>query len=179
MAQLEPRLEAIRAGIAHVQKHLKIILRRLRPTAALDLGLAQAMAGLIDFWRAREPNVVFDLKVVPETFGASLDEGIYRIAREGLSNALRHGQPGRIDVSIRSAAGNTVEVEIVDDGGGMKVSNGAVGFGISGMQERTARLGGTISVRNRADGKGVVVSVRFPCQESSAVDAGADSVVRT
>src|SRR5262249_38752552 len=68
-AQLDPRLEAIRTGIAHVQKHLKIILGRLRPTAALDLGLAQAMDNLIEFWRAREPNVMFALRVVPESFG--------------------------------------------------------------------------------------------------------------
>jgi two-component system sensor histidine kinase UhpB len=177
-AQLHPRLEAIRTGIAHMQKHLKLILGRLRPTAALDLGLAQALENLIDFWRAREPNVVFDLKVAPDSFGAPLDEGIYRIARESLSNALRHGQPARIDISIRSAANNTVEVEIVDDGGGMKLSNGGVRFGVTGMQERAARLGGTISVQNRSDRRGVVVSARFPYQGSYALDAGANGVVQ-
>jgi two-component system sensor histidine kinase UhpB len=177
--ELEPRLEAIRSGIAHVQRHLKIMLGRLRPAAALDLGLAPAMDSLIDFWRTREPNVVFDLKVAAESFGAPLDDGIYRIARESLSNALRHGQPRRIDVCIRATVGNTVEVQIADDGGGMKLSNGAVGFGITGMQERAARLGGIVSVRNRSDGKGVVVSAQFPCQEPSVSDAAGDSVVPT
>jgi two-component system, NarL family, sensor histidine kinase UhpB len=177
-AQLQPRLEAIRTGISHVQKHLKIILGRLRPTAALDLGLAQALENLIDFWRARKPNVVFDLKVAPESFGAALDEGMYRIARESLSNALRHGQPSRIDISIRSAANDTAEVEIADDGGGMKLSTGGVRFGIIGMQERTARLGGTLSVQNRSDRRGVVVSARFPCQRSYALDARANAVMQ-
>jgi two-component system sensor histidine kinase UhpB len=178
-AQLEPRLEAIRTAIAHMQKHLKIILGRLRPTVVLDLGLAQAMDNLIDFWRGRDPNVVFDLKVIPESFGDPLDEAIYRIAREGLSNALRHGHPSKIGISIRFVAKDTVAIEIIDDGGGMKSSNGAVGFGITGMQERTALLGGTISVQNRSDGKGVVVSARFPCQKPPTFGAGDEGAVRT
>ena len=162
-----------------MQKHFKIILGRLRPTAGLDLGLAPAMDNLIDFWRSREPNVVFNLKVVPESFGDLLDEGIYRIAREALSNALRHGHPTKIDINVRCTTNDTVEVEIVDDGGGMKSSNGAVGFGVTGMQERAALLGGTISVQDRSDRKGVVVSVRFPCQKSPALGAADEGVVRT
>jgi two-component system, NarL family, sensor histidine kinase UhpB len=161
-AQLAPRLEAIRAAIAHMQKHLKIILGRLRPTVLLDLGLAQAIDNLIDFWKGRHPDVVFDLRVSPESFGELLDEGIYRIVRESLSNALRHGHPSEIDISIRFEVGDTVAIDVVDDGGGMKPANAAVGFGITGMQERVALLGGTVSIGNRSDGKGVVVSARLP-----------------
>jgi two-component system sensor histidine kinase UhpB len=62
------------------------------------------------------------------------------------------------------ADSDTIEIEVVDDGGGMKPSNVGLGFGITGMRERAAMLGGTISVQNRSDGKGVVVSVRLPCQ---------------
>jgi two-component system, NarL family, sensor histidine kinase UhpB len=163
-SQLAPRLEAIRTAIAHMQKHLKIILGRLRPTVLFDLGLAQAIDNLIDFWRRRHPDVVFDLNVVPESFGEPLDQGIYRIVRESLNNALRHGHPSEVDISIRLADNDTIAIEVVDDGGGMKSSDAAVGFGITGMQERAAKLGGTISVQNRSDGKGVVVSVRLPCQ---------------
>jgi two-component system, NarL family, sensor histidine kinase UhpB len=162
--QLAGRLEAIRTAIGHMQKHLKIILGRLRPTVLFDLGLAQAMDNLIDFWRARHPDVVFDLKVVPESFGERLDQGIYRIVRESLSNALRHGHPSKIDISARLEDNDIIAIEIVDDGGGLMPCNAVAGFGITGMQERAAMLGGTISVQNRSDGKGVVVSVRLPFQ---------------
>lgn len=161
-AQLLPRLDAIRTATVHMQKHLKIILGRLRPTVLLDLGLAQAMDNLMDFWRGRHPDVVFDLKVIQESFGELLDESIYRIVRESLNNALRHGHPSKIDISVRFEADDTVGVDIVDDGGGMNGANVAVGFGITGMQERVALLGGTISVGNRNDGRGVVVSARLP-----------------
>jgi two-component system, NarL family, sensor histidine kinase UhpB len=165
--QLAPRVEAIRTAIAHMQKHLKIILGRLRPTVLFDLGLAQAIENLIDFWRGRHPDVVFDVKVTPESFGEQLDQGIYRIVRESLSNALRHGRPSEIAISVRLTDDDTIAIEVVDDGGGMKPSNAAVGFGITGMQERAAMLGGTISVQNRSDGKGVVVSARLRLQKSA------------
>jgi two-component system, NarL family, sensor histidine kinase UhpB len=164
-SQLAARLEAIRTAIGHMQKHLKIILGRLRPAVLFDLGLAQAMNNLIDFWRARHPDVVFDLKVVPESFGERLDQGIYRIVRESLSNALRHGHPSKIDIIVRLADNDTIAIEVVDDGGGMKPCNAPAGFGITGMQERAVMLGGTISVQNRSDGKGVVVNVRLPFQK--------------
>src|SRR5262249_44618406 len=84
---------------------------------------------------------------------------------EGLSNALRHGHPSSIDVTVRLVDDDAVEVAIVDDGGGLKTSNGSVGFGITGMQERAATLGGTISVQNRNDSRGVIVRARFPRQK--------------
>jgi two-component system, NarL family, sensor histidine kinase UhpB len=147
-----------------MQKHLKIILGRLRPAVLLDLGLAQAIDNLIEFWKGRHPDVALKLKVTPESFGEPLDEGIYRIVRESLSNALRHGHPSEIDISVQRETNDTVAIDVVDDGGGMKPANVAIGFGITGMQERVALLGGTISIRNRDDGKGVVVSARLPYQ---------------
>jgi two-component system, NarL family, sensor histidine kinase UhpB len=107
-----------------------------------------------------------------ESFGEPLDEGIYRIVRESVNNALLHGQPSEIDISIRTGAVDTVEIDVIDDGGGLKPSTGMVGFGITGMQERAALLGGTISVQNRSDGKGVAVSARLPCQKSPGFSAG-------
>ena len=145
----------------------------------LDLGLGHAMEKLIDFWSGRHPNVVFDLKVIPESFGDLLDEGIYRIAREGLNNALRHGNPSKIGIRILLATNDVVEVEIIDDGGGLQTSIGPVGFGITGMRERTALLGGTISVQNCWDGKGVLVSARFPYQKPAQLDVRSESLVRT
>jgi two-component system, NarL family, sensor histidine kinase UhpB len=175
--QLASRLEAIREAIAHMQKHLKIILGRLRPTVLLDLGLAQAIDNLIDFWKGRHPDVVFNLKVTPESFAELLDEGIYRLVRESLSNALRHGHPTEIDIRVEFETEDTVAIDVVDDGGGMKPPKPTIGFGITGMQERVTLLGGTISVGNRSDGKGVVVSARLPFQK--ALDFPAREVAET
>jgi len=159
---LAPRLEAIRDAVFHMQKHLKAILGRLRPTVLLDLGLAQAVDNLVDFWKGRHPDVAFDVEVARDSFGELMDDGIYRIVRESLSNALRHGHPRRIEVSIRADTDETVVITVADDGGGMMPSGSAIGFGIIGMQERAAALGGALTVDNCPGGKGVVVSAVLP-----------------
>ena len=164
--ELPQRLSAIRDSITHMQKHLKVMLGRLRPAVLLDLGLAQAVDNLVDFWKARHSHIIFDVNVHTESFGELLDECIYRIVRESLSNSLRHGNPSKIDVSVCLDV-NTVAIEVCDDGGGMRSGNAAVGFGIIGMRERVAPLGGELSVHNRDGGQGVVVTARLPLKPSS------------
>jgi two-component system, NarL family, sensor histidine kinase UhpB len=166
--QLAPRVEAARDAIAHMQKHLKSILGRLRPTVLLDLGLAHAVENIAAFWKARHPNVVFNIEIPEESFGELLDDCIYRVLREGLSNSLRHGRPSSIQMIVRAEKQN-IAVEVIDDGDGMKSPSPFLGFGIIGMQERAASLSGTLVVENRADGRGVVVRAKFPFQYDSDV----------
>jgi two-component system sensor histidine kinase UhpB len=165
---LAPRLDAIRDAIAHMQKHLRVILGRLKPAVLLDLGLTHAIDNTIDFWRTRYPNVIFDVRLCHEAFGERLEEAIYWIVREGVSNALRHGSPDRIEVDVHLQADTSVMITVADDGRGMS-EPGAVGFGISGMQERAALLGGTLAVHNRRDGNGVIVAAELPLDDSSRV----------
>jgi two-component system, NarL family, sensor histidine kinase UhpB len=175
---LAPRLEAIRDAVFHMQKHLKLILGRLRPAVLLDLGLSQAVDSIVDFWRGRHPDVSFDVEVSRESFGEPIDSGIYRIVRESLSNALRHGHPSRIEIIIRMEAEDTIGVGVIDDGGGMMAAAvPAVGFGIIGMQERAAMLGGVLTVRNSAGDKGVIVSASLPLHAAPAISADATEAI--
>jgi two-component system, NarL family, sensor histidine kinase UhpB len=167
---LAPRLEAIRDAVAHMQKHLKVILGRLRPITLFDLGLPHAIDNIVDFWRARYPNVTFDVRVCRVTLGERLEDGVYQIVRESLSNALRHGYPSRVGIEIELADGDTIAISVIDDGGGMPPAGSAIGFGITGMQERAALLGGTLSVCDRVDAKGVVVSARLPLDRPAEGD---------
>jgi two-component system sensor histidine kinase UhpB len=164
-----PRVAAMRDAIAHMQKHLKSILGRLRPAILLDFGLAHAVKNLVEFWKARHPGVVFNITISDESFGELLDDGVYRILRESLSNALRHGRPNRIDIIVRTVAEGMITVEIIDDGDGMKSPGPFAGFGIMGMQERAASLGGNLFVENRVNGRGVIVKTKLPLQTISEV----------
>jgi two-component system sensor histidine kinase UhpB len=170
---LAPRLEAIRDAVFHMQKHLKVILGRLRPTVLLDLGLAQAVDNIVDFWKSRHPDVAFDVEVSRESFGEVIDSGIYRIVRESLSNALRHGHPSRIEISIRMETKDTVAITVIDDGGGMTPSSSSVGFGIIGMQDRAAVLGGVLTVHSSAGDKGVIVSATLPLRAGPGISTEA------
>jgi two-component system sensor histidine kinase UhpB len=154
--QLAPRIEAMRDAIAHMQKHLKSILVRLRPPVL--------------FWKARHPDIVFNIEIPEESFGEMLNDCVYRIIREGLSNALRHGQPTHIDIIARTEVRNTLTVEVIDDGHGIMPPGPFVGFGVAGMQERAASLGGTLIVKNRVDSTGVIVRARFPVQTEEVAE---------
>jgi two-component system, NarL family, sensor histidine kinase UhpB len=168
--QLAPRIEGMRDAIAHMQKHLKSILVRLRPPVFLDFGLAHAVDDIVGFWKARHPDIVFDITIPEGSFGEIFDDCIYRIIREGLSNALRHGEPTHIDITARIEAENTLAVEVIDDGHGIMAPRPFVGFGVAGMRERAASLGGTLIVKNRVDSAGVIVRAQFPVQPEEVAE---------
>jgi two-component system, NarL family, sensor histidine kinase UhpB len=161
-AKTAARLEAIREAVVLMQRHVRAILGRLRPPILLDLGLAPAIDSLVAFWRKRYPAVCFESRITSESFGARLDEPIYRMVQEGVSNALRHGRPTRIEIVVQRRDDGTISAEVSDDGGGIHDPVHTVGFGLIGMKERVRSLGGTVAVGNRSEGPGVTVFAQFP-----------------
>lgn len=160
--QVSEQVGVIRDAIGQMQRHVRDILGRLRPAMLLDVGLAHAIHHLVSFWRAHRPNLKFALSVPEEGFGEPLDGTIYRIVQESLSNAVRHGEPSLIEISVAVEGNGIVTVSVTDDGSGLKPNGRPGGFGIIGMQERIASLGGVLEVKNRASGSGVVVSALLP-----------------
>jgi len=67
----------------------------------------------------------------------------YRIVQESLTNAIKHSQATRVDVRVR--CGETLDLEIEDDGIGPDDDTRA-GHGLVGIRERVAALGGTLDV---------------------------------
>jgi two-component system sensor histidine kinase UhpB len=161
------RSQAIRQSVAHMQTHLRSVLTRLRPGTLLDLGLSHAADQLAVFWTARYPGIAFDVDCSEESFGPKLDEVAFRILQEGTSNAVRHGNPSRIRLSTRMLDNGGLEVSVIDDGGGLSEST-RKGFGLSGMRDRIAALGGTLSIDSGADGRGVVLRAEIPCPPPNA-----------
>jgi two-component system sensor histidine kinase UhpB len=160
--RIPERVGIIREAIGQMQRHVRDILGRLRPAVLLDLGLAHAIDNLVSFWRAHRPNLNFRVSVADEGFGELLDGSVYRIVQESLSNAVRHGNPSLIEISVTAEADKWIAIRVVDDGGGLKGAGRPGGYGIIGMQERVATLGGALAVKNRDDGRGVIVAARIP-----------------
>ena len=84
---------------------------------------------------------------------------LYRIVQEAVSNALRHGEPKTIRVTVQSDA-DGLGVEVRDDGGGISDQTDGVGDGTKFMRMRAARIGGTLAI-TPVDG-GTVVAIRCP-----------------
>jgi len=168
--QIPERVGIIREAISQMQRHVRDILGRLRPAVLLDVGLAHAIDNLVSFWRAHRQNLNFRVEVTEEGFGEVLDATIYRVVQESLSNAVRHGTPSTIEICVTANADHSIGIRVVDDGGGLKSNGRPGGFGIIGMQERIATLGGILEVMNRPDGRGVIVSARLPVRAGKAVE---------
>lgn len=139
-------------------------LARLRPPDLDELGLEASLRRLVSRRDGRRTQpVVFhlttggDLSSVPGAAGLS----IYRIVQECLTNAVRHGRPTRVEVSI-VRSGDVVVLRVEDDGGGHpgRMSSGG-GHGVLGIRERVGALGGDLIVGPGRDG--IRIEVTIPC----------------
>jgi len=159
--EVAKRATAILDAVMKMKRNVKGILGQLRPTGLHALGLANLIENLAAFWGARHPEILINVNVPQRSFGVRMDAAIHNIVREAIANAIRHANPRRIDVNLTVEPGNLLSVEVVDDGAGLKPAL-STGYGIIGMQERAALLGGTLGVMDRKDGRGVRVSALLP-----------------
>jgi len=164
-AKIAADAAGIGEAVGHLQRQVKRMLGRLRPIGLAEFGLAAAIEHLVEFWRRRHADVAFRVSVSPEaeSRGELIDTTVYRVIQECLSNALRHGRPGMIEIRVaseRDAGGDAIVVTVRDDGGGMAGEFG-LGYGLLGMGERVRAMGGALSVANDP-GAGLAVTARLP-----------------
>jgi two-component system sensor histidine kinase UhpB len=171
-AEIAGEIRSTMEAVSHMQQQIRTMLGRLRPGVLADFGLVAAITSLVEFWRQRHPGVHFHLQLPQDgaSFGALIDITIYRIVQESLSNAVRHGNPAEISVSVTSAPAEDlgsehVNVEVANDGQEINKSAG-FGFGLTGMQERVQALGGHL-VLTRNPGRGFSVTATFACPARS------------
>ena len=94
---------------------------------------------------------------------ASFELCAYRIVQEALTNARRHAGPAHATVRLRFGAA-ALEVSIDDDGASTTAAAKSAGYGLRGISERAAMLGGAVSAGPREQG-GYRVSAMLPYPE--------------
>jgi two-component system sensor histidine kinase UhpB len=167
------QVQPIRDSVVHIQHQVKAILGRLRSGTVAEFGLRQALENLAAFWRSRRGEVTITIATegFEDGFGEMFDGAVYRIVQESLNNAMRHGKPRSVAITIDARHDHDVVVTVSDDGGGLKVSAETRGFGLRGMAERVTALGGNLDVRARTDTPGVAVSARLPLPDDRDIIA--------
>jgi PAS domain S-box-containing protein len=112
-------------------------------------------------------RIVFHSNVKFKRLAAVLENVIYRIVQEGLTNASRHSQSDVVRVTLRRH-GSKLRIEIQDWGTGfdLKTAQGR-GFGLSGIRERTRLLGGRCRIHSQP-GQGTRIVVDLPLAEREA-----------
>lgn len=144
--------QSVREAAIHIQRHVKDILRQLRPVSGLEFGLEAAIEDLVAFWSRRYPAVRFE-RGLHAVADRRSQEAVYRIVQESVSNALRHGEPGIIRIAVQPQ-GDQLSVMVEDDGGGLGHDRepGLGHAGLAGMAERVKALNGHFEVRETARG---------------------------
>ena len=115
------------------------------------------------------PRPAFHVAVEGETreLHPILRDEIYKIAAEALRNAFRHAHAGRVEVEIRYDH-EEFRLRVRDDGKGIDpavlANQGLEGhYGLRGMPERAALIGGKLAVWSES-GAGTEVELRLPAR---------------
>ncbi|MGW0818391.1 HAMP domain-containing sensor histidine kinase [Streptomyces viridiviolaceus] len=153
--ELHQAQEITRESLDEVRR----LVRRLRPGVLDDLGLISALTSLThDFATHTGLHVrrrfATDLPALePET-----ELVLYRVAQESLTNAARHADAERVDVSLSRTEGAVV-LAIEDDGRGIEAAR--EGAGIRGMRERALLIGAALDLTS-APGAGTRIRLTTP-----------------
>jgi len=154
---LNEELGEVRETARSSLEEVREVARRLRPEALDDLGLASALATLVDrlcehTGQRIDHHISGRLPVIsPES-----EVVFYRVAQEGLTNAMRHAEATRIDLTLNSNDASELVLSVKDDGTGI---NGAeMGAGIEGMRERALMIGARLDIDS--DSQGTEVRLR-------------------
>ena len=160
------RTESARpAGTIPIDRSIESIHRisaDLRPSI-LDAGLVAAIEWLVQE-QQRHNGIPYRLHAewpdiaVPPNLATSL----FRIAQEACNNIRKHAQATRVDIYLRQVQGDLV-LEVTDNGMGISDErrNNPRSFGLLGMAERMAALGGHFHLASRS-GRGTTVRVTAP-----------------
>lgn len=140
-------LGAIEVAASRTLDEMRSVVGLLRANDDGDLGPRH---GLDDLRRLSGtggwPAVAVQLTGELDDLSPTLAATVYRLAQEAVTNAVRHAPDAhRIDILVTGEA-DRVCLTVADDGAQRTAATAAEGFGLTGMRERTALLGGTLEV---------------------------------
>jgi signal transduction histidine kinase len=158
--------EVAREALVEMRRLLGV-LRHDQPAALAPQPQLADLPALID--AAREAGVPVELSASPALGLVPPGVGVcaYRIVQESLSNASQHAPGAAVTVSVGQEAG-AVLLRVANGPGGPAGPSGdgqGPGHGLTGMRERVALLGGSLSAGPAPDG-GFVVSAVLPLEET-------------
>lgn len=93
---------------------------------------------------------------------AEITTALYRIVQESLTNIYKHSGATQVKLKLQQSE-EAIHLEIIDNGQGFDPNQNTTGFGLQGMRERTAALGGQFSLTSQLQkGCRITVSIGLP-----------------
>lgn len=152
-----PGLDPLAADIGACRGALRRIVADLAPAALDAQDLPRALEQVARSFGPGDRPRIRVAHPAPADLDAATAVAVYRIAAEGITNAVRHGRPTEVEVVVRRAA-DGVEVEVRDDGCGGRIDPGV---GLGSLRRRAEQLGGTLRTTS-TPGAGTVLRARLP-----------------
>ncbi len=137
------QLEKLRDVAKHGLKDVRRSVKKLRPDDLERLPLREAITHMVkEYAETTAMEVKLEVEGWPEAMRQDVEEVIYRIVQEGLTNANRHGHATKAVVNFRLEEGR-LKIRIVDNGQGCQET--VPGFGLRHMRERLDLLHGSLA----------------------------------
>ncbi|QQE77659.1 histidine kinase [Alicyclobacillus sp. SO9] len=143
------------------QREMRALLLHLRPVELEGRSLHEAIEAFLEAVTDRHrlrTELTWDLN---ESVPVAIEQQLFRILQEAVSNVLKHAEASNLRVSVRGTA-DVIELAILDDGIGIETERPSPegdSYGIRSMKERAMGLGGSFDVWRREQGTAVQVSI--------------------
>jgi signal transduction histidine kinase len=185
------RLSEARDLVDHSIVEIRRLIAALSPAILEQIGLAAALRQLVQRFRRLHPKTSVRVKLPRRLEMSKRAEIIvYRLAQECFNNIAKYSSATRVNLSVESADSRLC-LQIEDNGVGFDVQEALSRrdrYGLSGMRERVALLGGSLELRSRkredasppsgvaqprSNRPGTLVRVWLPLTEDVPPDEGA------
>jgi signal transduction histidine kinase len=160
--ELEGELQSTTDAVRRAAQGLRDAVNDLRLEEDRDRPFPELVKSLVRRNRARTPDCEITLEVEDEFPSTPLGETgaqLSRVVQEAITNARRHSGARTVSVTLKTE-GEDLVAEVSDDGRGIGPDT-TPGVGLSGMRERAAIIGGTLTIDSEA-GRGTRVNLRAP-----------------
>jgi len=157
-------LEAADTEIGRDDEAVRRHLGRARDTARENLAEARSLVAALAPPQLRDASLSDALRQVVDRLGAELgvestltvagtarplpaeqEVVLLRATQEALANVRKHARAGRVEVSL-AYHGSGVTLRVADDGRGFDPAAASPGFGLAGIRDRVAQVGGTVTL---------------------------------
>lgn len=163
--ELQQQIHIVERVISEAQSEMRALLLHLRPVTLEGKSLMRGVEALLkELMTKVHLTIVWDLDAVH--LPSSVEDHLFRIMQELISNTLRHAKATRLEVYLKDLS-DAVTLRVVDDGVGFDMNQQKTGtYGLTNMKERVENIGGIVKVVSFIN-QGTVISIRIPKTEWS------------
>jgi two-component system, NarL family, sensor histidine kinase LiaS len=154
------QLKMIEEMIHQSQLEMRALLLHLRPVALKGKTLQEGIAELL-IELSQKVTMEIQWKVEDFSLDKGIEDHLFRILQESVSNTLRHSKASKLEVLLINRD-DLVIMRVVDDGVGFEAEGDKAGsYGMQNMHERAVEVGGSLKVISVKD-KGTRLEVKVP-----------------